>query len=134
MLPGAPFPDSQQLVLEALIAAGLVAPEDAGTVTPKDLQQRTQFVRARRLGGPDDGLTDTARVDVDWYMPVAEGVYEQLRDAAEAGRQVLIAGPHRLPSGVIDRVTTTQAPTERPADDERVWRRQATYTVQTRRR
>jgi hypothetical protein len=132
--PLGPYPDSAQLVLDVLIAASLVAAEDTGTATPADMQTRTRFVRAIRFGGPDDGLTDEARVDVDWYLPKAEGAYAQLRDEAEAARQVLTSGPHRTPSGVIDVVTTTQAPVERPADDERIRRRQATYTVRARRR
>lgn len=119
----APFPDIELAVVDLL---ALLA--NAGTVTPADLQARLPFHKVHRFGGSDDRITDTARVDVDTFAADHSG-----RVAAEAVRQVLLAGPHRVGAVVLDRVLTASAPVEVPYGGTGVRRWTASYQISARR-
>lgn len=122
------FPDAAAVLLD-VIADLVGGPDATGTVAPADLRDRALFVRAVRVGGPDDGVTDLARVDVDVFAPTAKAA----RDAAEEIRERLTApGPRRAGTVVLDRVTTDVGPRELPwGDGIRRWG--ASYAVLARR-
>ena len=118
------FPDLHD-VLQRLLS-------DLGTVAVKtgpDLNDRLPFIAVNRVGGPDDGVTDTAVMDIDVFTPDYRG-----HALAETIRQRLQAGPHRTEAGQIDRVTTDVAPREIPWTDGSTTRRwNATYRMSARR-
>lgn len=127
-----PYPNGEELVRTLLDTS--IEDLTTGTATPDDLTGKLPFGRVRRLGGSDDGLTDTSLVDVDTFVARAAGAYTVGVDLAELVRQLLTSGPHHQAAGVIDRVITTTAPVERPWPDEKVLRRTGTYAVTVRRR
>ena len=99
--------------------------------TGEDLPERLPAGQVRRVGGPDNGHTDTARVVVSVFAASAS----QARILSEQVRQRLTSGPRRTPSGVIDRVSTESGPQIAPtADSDAVRRRDAIYRVRVRRR
>lgn len=127
------FPDAETAVQD--IVAHLVGgTEHVGSETPPDLQQRLPFVRVTRYGGGDDGVTDTAEVDVDVYGTRRTPTFK----LAEAIREVLLAAPHVLhtPDGpvVCDSVATITGPFQPPGgDDDTVRRFTASYSARFRR-
>ncbi|PRX95572.1 hypothetical protein [Allonocardiopsis opalescens] len=121
----APYTDAEDAVMDAL---GDIAPAVAwtGTDTAEDLP----VFRVRRIGGPDDRVTDAARVAV----AALAATTAQAKALAEAARQRLTSGPLRTPSGVIDRAATEVGPQAAPtADPDRVRAREAIYRVYLRR-
>lgn len=124
----APFPDVERALLD-LIAPLLGSAEQTGTETPADLQQRLPFGRVTRVGGPDDGISDRAVVDVDVFAATRSQAY----DIAESVRQLLLAAPHAVAGVVLDSVGTIVGPRELPWADENVRRWSATYRAVARR-
>jgi hypothetical protein len=127
----ASFPDIEDALCDVLADLAYT-----GTETPADLQALLaassgtgNVIRVRRVGGPDDGITDTARIDIDCFATRRSAVVA----LAETVRQRLISGPHATGSTVIDYVTTETGPVDLPWDDPKVRRRTATYTVRARR-
>lgn len=118
------------------LAARVVAEvlDDLGTTggeTTANLKNELPFIRVRRIGGSDDGVTDVARVDVRVY-DVDLGDAE---DGAETIRQRLISGPAATSHGVLDRARTEAGPIEVPGPDPENYRIvSATYRVSVRRR
>ncbi|KAB2344878.1 tail completion protein gp17 [Actinomadura rudentiformis] len=125
----APWPDIEELLLHVLadLTTGTVV-----TVTPPDLQQHLPVIRVRRLGGSDNRVSDTARVDVDVYAATRAEAHA----LGEAVRQRLLVAPHVVagPSGgVIDRVVTEVAPHSVTHPDPGTRRVTATYRTTARR-
>lgn len=127
MPPLAAYPDVQLLVCEAL--AGYAAPQNIGTVTPADLQDRLPFLRVHRIGGGDDFITDLARVDVEVHAGTAAQAWSLAREI----QQQLISAPARTSSGVLDRCRTESGPQEIPHTNDAVRLVITTYRVAVRR-
>lgn len=124
----AAFPDAERIVGDLL--ADLVAAGSVGNETPANLQDVLPFIRVRRIGGTDDRITDTARVDVDAYAADATTA----KDLAEQARQRIITGFAVTAHGILDRGYTESGPALLPVDDTAGIRRvTTTYRVSARR-
>lgn len=122
----APFPDVERVLGDLFADLATV-----GSETGIDLQERLPFIRVRRLGGPDDRITDAARVDVHVYAFDTTSA----KVLAETVRQRLISGPSTTAHGVIDRARTEVGPQSVPVDDAAGYRQVvATYRISMRRR
>lgn len=122
----APYASAELAVCDAL--DDLVP---AAVWTGADLPDRLPAAQVRRIGGSDNGHTDTARLAVSVFAATAS----QARTLAEQVRQRLTSAPRRTPSGVIDKATTESGPQIAPtADGATVRRRDAIYRVRLRRR
>lgn len=129
------YPDVED-ALTLLLAPLASDPDNTGTETPSDLQDRLNadnyagsFIRVGRFGGPDDGITDAGRYDVDVFAArrsVAVAVAEDVR-------QFLTAGPHVVGDVLLDEAVTNSGPSPAPWDDPTVRRRTASYTIAARR-
>jgi hypothetical protein len=137
------FPNVEVLLCQALAGFGSTVTE-----TPSDLQAALAggfVIRVARIGGPDDRISDLARVDVEVFALQAAGSYLAVGDCAEDIRQFLTDRPIRVAvpddplvpdvttTYVIDRVTTTTGPRDIPWADPNVRRLTATYLVRVRR-
>lgn len=121
----APFSDVERMLVDVLADFG-----GTGTVLPTDLPSKLPFVRPRRIGGTDDGVTDRARVVIDVFA----GTRAQAWDVARRLQQRMISGPRRVPGvGIIDRATTNVGPQDAPYEDQRVRLVTAIYDVSSRR-
>jgi hypothetical protein len=121
------FPDVTRLLvteLEVWVPDGT----HTGPETPDDLQVRLPFIRAYRIGGGRDRLSDFPTVAVD----VFDGSYTGAEALAEDVAQWLCGPPP--PLAVLDRVEPDVAPRRLPWGDDRIFRFQAQYTLVTRRR
>lgn len=131
MTDRAAFPDTEAVLRDALV--DLVAScDNIGSATPSDLQTAgtMPYIRVQRIGGEDDGFTDSALVAIDAFA----GDRTTSITLAEAIRQRLISGPNTVDGGTIDRATTATAPNEVPwSDDQTVRRFTASYRVSARR-
>lgn len=125
VLPG--YPDVHEVLTEVL--TGLTDHEIV-TRTPPDLQDHLPLIRVRRIGGPDDGLTDVPRCDVDVYADD----YDQAWALAEQVRQRMSRRRVLTSAGLMDRATTEVGPHEMPYPDSSVRLIQATYRISLRRR
>ncbi|WP_242882583.1 tail completion protein gp17 [Actinomadura litoris] len=119
-----PFPDLERALIDILSPIA-----SAYTFTASDLQEHLPAIRVRRIGGSDDRITDTGRVDVDVYAATRAAAHA----LAEQVRQLLLAGPHVLPGGVIDRVVTEAAPHAVTHPDPATRQVTATYRATARR-
>lgn len=131
MIEQGPFPDVEEALM-TLLGALLPDPTFCDTVTPADLQLKLPWIRIIRIGGRDDFVTDTARVDVDVFAGGTDP-RSVAWPIAERARQVLLSGPHVVGEVTIDKVITTTAATEIPWDDPEVRRWTAAYEVSCRR-
>jgi hypothetical protein len=103
---------------------------------PEDYQDLMPLILVRRLGGSDDRITDTARVDVEVYVsedPEAGGGWQVAFDLAGRCQQRLLNRPHITSAGRIDTVTTESSPAQIPHDDQAVRLVAATYRISFRR-
>lgn len=124
-MPHAPYPDVEALLIAALSRFG-----QAGTVLPDGLDELPLFIRARRIGGRDDRITDAARMAVDVFAPTRAAAWEQARLI----QQHLISGPRAIPgAGIIDRVRTEVGLQEAAYDTPGVRCVTAIYVVSCRR-
>ncbi|NAE18052.1 hypothetical protein [Enterococcus hirae] len=142
--PPAPFADLQR-TLQYLLQDGLAGlpPEHAGGVRPttESLRLTLPFVLAFRFGGSNDGITDTATIQVEVYA----SRYDQGAPLAQAAQSLICAAPHVVTVPVtddvgaattkvlIDNAEVINAPVEMEFADENVRRWVATYRVQARR-
>lgn len=124
-LPG--WPDIHAVVADLL--ADLTT-HPVVTSLPADLQEQIPLYRVRRVGGPDDRITDQPRVDVEAYA----GTWAQALTLAEEARQRLLAGRARTVAGVLDRAETEVGPFAVPYPDPGVRCCAATYRLSLRRR
>lgn len=120
------FPDLELGLVD--LFASLVPAGYTGTDTPADLEQRLPYVRVNRIGGRDDGVTDSGSYDVDFFaasrasaVALADQGDDLLRDARTAG------------DFLIDNVRTDVGLRRLPWPNPKVRRRSATYTVSARR-
>lgn len=120
------FPDVTRLLVTELEVwvAGAV---NTGPETPVDLQERLPFIRAYRIGGGRDRLSDFPTVAVDVFA----SSYTEAEGLAEDVAQWLCGPPP--PIAVLDRVEPDVAPRQLPWGDERIVRFQAQFTLVTRR-
>jgi hypothetical protein len=122
----APFSDVERAVGDLVADLGAT-----GSETNITLQSTLPYIRIRRIGGTDDRVTDSARVDVHVYDADASDA----KDIADLIRQRLISGPSMTSRGVIDRARTDVGPQTIPADDTADIRQVvATYRISMRRR
>jgi hypothetical protein len=121
------FPDVTRILVAALEVWVDGDSSRTGPETPDDLQARLPFIRAVRIGGSRDRLSDFPTVSIDVFA----GSYTAAETLAEDIDQWL-AGPPP-PIAVFDRVERDLAPRRLPWGDETLFRWQAQYTVVTRR-
>ena len=124
------FPDVEVVLAGLLAERFLDDAAHAGSTTPANLDDRLPFVQVVRYGGGDDGVTDEAAVDVDWFATTRA----EARRLAQRGHQFLTAGHHgAADTPLIDRITTVVGPIERPRLSGTIRRFGGSYTVSTRR-
>lgn len=123
---GRRFPDVTRLLVSAL-EVWVDDPAHVGPETPEALQDMLPFIRAYRIGGRRDRLSDYAVVALDVFADSYSGA-EQL---AELIAQWLCGPPP--PVVFFDRVDADIAPRRLPWGDERIFRWQAQYEVVCRR-
>lgn len=130
MPPLGPWPRAARIVAAVVGDLGVVVGE-TGTGLQQQLQGGQNVIRVRRVGGADNRITDTARIDVRVYatdLTAAEST-------AETIRQRLISGPAGTEHGVLDRARTETGPVEVPGTDPGTYRVVNTvYRVSVRRR
>lgn len=120
----ASYIDIESAVIEVLAGLGTL-----DVNTPSDLLGNLPFIRVMRVGGNDNRITDTARIDIDVFdvqRTVASSLSRQVQ-------QTLLAFPHSVAAGVIDEVTTTLSPSEVPWSNTSIQLFAASYTVTARR-
>ncbi|MFI7608785.1 hypothetical protein ACIBTV_27245 [Micromonospora sp. NPDC049366] len=128
--PWSRFPDVQR-ALAALLEPLAGGAGHTGAQTPENLQQVLPFIRVYRRGGSSDRFNDYASVEVDVFAATYGGD-SGAEALSERVRQFLTGQPHAIGPVVLDRITCTSAPAERPwAPDVR--RIGATYQVVSRR-
>lgn len=123
---GRRFPDVTRLLvlaLEVWVEDGTHTGPDA----PLNLQDKLPFIRAYRMGGRRDRLSDFPTVAVDVFADS----YTAAEALAEDVDQWLCGPPP--PIWELDRVEHDVAPRRLPWGDERIFRWQAQYTLVTRR-
>lgn len=138
----APYANLADAVLDLAIATmpSLIPDDDhTGSETPANMQTRLEggllFLRAVRVGGIDNRITDHAAIDCDIFALT----YAAASDGAEILRGVLLGYPHRVGSTngtggvVIDSVFTEIGPRELPWENGAVRRFGATYQLSARR-
>lgn len=117
--------------VERIVAATVGDLATVGVETSATLQADLPFIRVRRIGGTDDRVTDTARVDIRVY---ATGL-SAAKTLSETIRQRLISAPTSTAHGVLDRAVTEVGPQEIPGPDPETYRVvSATYRASVRRR
>ncbi|MEW1964639.1 hypothetical protein AB0302_04485 [Micrococcus sp. NPDC078436] len=100
------------------------------TATPTDLEQLPGFVRITRGPGEDDGITDSAAIDVEAFAPSRAAA----RDLAERARAAMAAvRAHRAGAVLFDSVRTVSAPQWVDFRNPAVHRFVAVYRVALRR-
>jgi hypothetical protein len=113
-------------VIAALVGAELA--EHVGRELPTNLRYRMPYTLVERTGGPDDGISDTATVNIDVLsssVDVAKQRSENIRD--------YLTGDARSPRHPIDRAETVAGPQEIPYGDVSVRRWTTTYQITARR-
>lgn len=117
--------------MEAVVIDAVSDLVTGATATPPNLADQLPFARVRRIGGPDDGVTDMATISVEVFASTRQAALE----LAGLVRQRLTSYPRVTAAGTIDRARTLTAPAEVPWSDTQSLRRfQATYQVMARRR
>lgn len=126
-----PFPSAQVVVAAALLER-LPDLGHVGTWLPADLRREGALpaVQVIRRGGPDDGVTDTSRLDV--YV-LADGE-EACEKWAELIRLTLTTQhPIRGDGRMVDGCVTEVGPHRVPYADELIVQYNATYAATARR-
>lgn len=122
------FADIEAAVITAL--AALPGVTRVSTTTPADLAGSLPMIQVQRVGGADDLVTDTARVDVQTFTPTdptnpnrgsAIQLAERVRAAVHALRHTAVGAV------VIDTAETVVAPQWVDYADEHVTRFVGTY-------
>jgi hypothetical protein len=117
------FPDIEDYALALLAPVGTTVLATPATITPP-------LVVIRRIGGSDDLITDTPRIQVDCFG----GTRRQTADMAERCRQLILAAPATgIGTARIDQAQTVSAPTFLAYDDQHTQRTTATYHLSLRR-
>ena len=119
----AQFPDVEDAFLTLVEDLGSV-----GQVSDDQLLNKLPFIRAARIGGADDLITDHPRLTVDVFAETRA----QARDISETIRQRLTSGPNRVGEVLLDKAITLVGPQEIPWSPA-VRRYSASYQVSVRR-
>lgn len=104
-----PFPDIQAAMMDVIDAAGITGTDGtltSGVETPADFAGSLPFARVHRLGGGDDGITDSASVTIDVFASKyadAFGISEELR-------QIFTSGPISVGPAVLGYSTVVTGP------------------------
>ncbi|WP_329356969.1 hypothetical protein [Streptomyces anulatus] len=99
---------------------------------PADLEKKLPLVQVQILpGGGDDGVTDTALVDVDTFAATRTAMWDLARDVRAA---LLAAAGTHVPGArvVIDTVETTSRPAPVSYGNPAIRRAVATYALTSR--
>lgn len=120
------FPDVTRMLVTAL-EVWVPDGTHTGPETPEDLQTKLPFIRAYRLGGSRDRLSDFCTVSIDVFDATYSGAESLAEDIAQ-----WLCGPPP-PLALLDRVEADLAPRRLPWGDDRMFRFQAQYAVVTRR-
>lgn len=123
---GRRFPDVTRLLVTAL-EVWVPDASHTGPEVPLELQDKLPFIRAYRIGGGRDRLSDYPTVAVDVFA----GSYTAAESLAEDIDQWLCGPPP--PLWELDRVDHDVAPRSLPWGDERIFRWQGQYSLVTRR-
>ena len=116
--------------VERMLVADLADFGATGTALPDGLPDVLPFVRSRRVGGSDNGVTDVARVVVDVFAASRAAAW----DVARRVQQHMLSGPRRIPgAGIIDQAVTNVGPQDAPYEDQRIRCVTAMYDVSSRR-
>lgn len=117
------FPDIEDFAMELLEPAGPTVLATPEVITPP-------LIVIRRIGGFDDVITDSPRIQVD----VFGATRRQAADLAEQCRQLILASPATgVGHASIDQAWTETAPTFAAYDDRNSQRYIATYGLALRR-
>jgi hypothetical protein len=120
------FADVESLLVTHLEARLAVR---ATTRLPAKFETALPIIRVTRVGGPDDGLNDFARITVETFAATRPASW----DLAEDARQAMLAASHTVVSGrLIDTVSTDGAPVWVDYANDSVQRFLASYTVVSR--
>lgn len=122
-----PWPDPDVVLRELL--ADLVDAEVVRKLPP-NLGEVLPLIRARRVGGADDRVTDRPRMDIEVYASTVAIA----KPLAERVRQRLLGGAARTSAGVMDRASTEVGPRELFYPNPAVVLWAATYRISLRRR
>jgi hypothetical protein len=120
------FPDVTRLLVTAL-EVWVPDPSHTGPEVPLELQDKLPFIRAYRIGGNREWISDYPTVAIDVFADsysAAEGLAEDIDQ--------WLCGPPP-PLWELDRVEPDVAPRSLPWGDERIFRWQAQYSMVTRR-
>lgn len=120
------FADVEQLVV-LLLADALDC--RVSTELPAHIETVLPVVRVSRTGGPDDKITDSARIDVETFHSDRGRSW----DLAQQAREAMHAAAHTVVGGrLIDTVDTETAPMWIDYANDSVRRYTATYRVTSR--
>lgn len=125
-----PFPDLEKgLVLWARSQTDLVGASDTTTPTATTGWPATlAYVRPVVLGGPGDGVTTAAVVELDVFSRTRNKARDTCAELVER-----LAPRVRVGSAMIDHVTTRVSPRQLPWDNTEIKRFTATLVITTRR-
>lgn len=133
------FPDVPKAVAHLvadLVQPGYVPgsmPDRADIATPPDLQAQLPFVRVGRTGGTDDGVTDTATVEVDCFAATRDealAVAEAVRDRLTLSYNLVNVDGSTV---LLEQASTAVGPRDMPWLATGVRRLNAVYRIGTRR-
>lgn len=127
MSPRPTFALAEAVVIAGV--AGLDGVTGVSTVTPPDLENQLAYIRVRRIGGSDDIVTDSARLDVDAF---AASEYDAAVLAETIRATVHDFAHHVIGGRLIDRVRTEAGPASLDYDNPAVHRYVATYVIDSR--
>jgi hypothetical protein len=102
----AAFPDVESTILPAALAD--IQGATVGTETPPEF---TRYIRARRTGGTDDGITDSPICAVTTYAPTRA---ESTAMTAEVGRRIRALTATNVGGVLIDFTSVYTGPIEDP--------------------
>ena len=117
--------------IESLLIAHLEARLSVRAVTrlPAKFELALPIIRVTRTGGPDDGLNDRARIDVETFAATRPASW----DLSEDARQAMLGAAHTVVAGrLIDTVSTDTGPRWVDYANDSVQRYMASYTVTSR--
>lgn len=120
----------EKTLRKLFVEGGTVTSEQVGVSTPENLEEILPYVRITLVRGADDGLTDRAVVDLEWF----DTTRSRASDGAEILRGTMhkFAGTQSSDGYLIDTVTTVNRPHWVDFRNPKIHRYVATYEVSTR--
>lgn len=129
-----PYPDAEQVMLDLLDPFG-----DTVTATPPT-QIPPGLIQVERIGGPDDGVTDRARVKVVCFGATRDTAWAMTRatqQAVLASGGTMVTGPataKEYPRGVLIDLARTATPPKQVPESGRGSRQiETVYEIHLRR-